>query len=132
MDESSVRAHAESIIEAGGEGGVYKQVFGIWAAGAKNEVMMKIKQGVSYDLEVVGVEEGKGKYEGTTGKLLCKWTEGRVVKCSGMTDQQRHEWWVRPPIGSIVQVDGMCLTPDGMVREPRFKIVRTDKVEADA
>jgi DNA ligase-1 len=125
--------YAQAIIDQGGEGAVFKQPNGIWVAGKKNEVQMKIKQGCSYDLEVTGVEEGKGKYEGTLGKLVCHWTDGRVVKCSGMTDQQRHDWWVFPEtiIGWIVKVDGMCLTPDGMVREPRFKEVRLDKDEAD-
>ncbi len=84
---------AEGWIAYGSEGVVFKRIEGIWIAGKKDVNQMKIKQGVSYDLEVIGMEEGKGKYKGTLGKLLCKWTDGRVVKCSGMTDAQRHEWW---------------------------------------
>lgn len=132
--EQDVLEHAASVIMAGGEGGVYKQIHGTWTAGKKNEVIMKIKKGISVDLEVVGVEQGReGKYQDTLGKLLCKWTKGRVVPCSGMTDKQRNEWWSDPSkiIGKIVKVDGMCLTPDGMIREPRFKEIRFDKVKAD-
>lgn len=132
--EEEAVEYANAIIDAGGEGAVFKDPDGDWRAGKRNEMQMKIKGEVSFDLEVVDIEAGKGKYADTLGVLLCKWTDGRVVRVSGMTDAQRDEWWTYPGsiIGCIVQVDGMCLTPDGMIREPRFKQVRCDKDEADA
>ena len=135
QDEAAAMCMASNVIEDGGEGIVIKRVYGTWTAGKKNEMMMKIKREVSYDLEVTSIEAGQcdGKYAGTLGKLVCRWTDGRVVRISGMTDAQRDLWWLHPEriIGRIVKVDGMCLTPDGMIREPRFKEIRIDKDEAD-
>ncbi len=133
VNQEHAYEYAEGLIREGSEGLVLKDPNGTWKAGARNEMMTKIKQELSYDLLVIGMEEGRGKYENTLGKLVCRWTDDRVVKVSGMTDAQRERWWNAPETieGCIVKVDAMCLTPDGMLREPRFKEVRSDKVEAD-
>jgi DNA ligase-1 len=143
VDYEDVEAFAKEHIELGHEGAVFKRSNGIWIAGKKDVNMMKIKSEESWDLEVIGQEEGKGKYKGTLGKLHCHWRKhGRpdgavcVVKVSGMSDDQRHEWWGCggdfPTIcGRVVKVDAMCITPDGMLREPRFKELRDDKLSAD-
>lgn len=131
---------ANEIIQKGGEGLVLKRATGVWKAGKKDVNMMKIKQEESWDLEVTELEEGKGKYIGTLGKLVCRWRlfgksngEYANVYVSGMTDKQRNSWWSGKEliVGEIVQVDAMCITPYGMLREPRFKQVRTDKLKAD-
>lgn len=139
-NEEEAKNTAEWIIGNGGEGLVLKQLDKQWTAGKKDECMMKIKQEVSYDLRVNGVLKGEGKYENTLGTISVSFRrhgkkDGEPVNvvCSGMTDKQRDEWWANPSLilGQIVKVDGMCLTPDGMIREPRFKEVRWDKKESD-
>ena len=105
-----------------------------YAPGKRNHDLVKIKRGVSYDLEVIGVEEGStGKYKGTLGTLVCRWKNGGVIYISGMKDSQRHLWWSNPDeiIGKIVQVDAMSESSKGKLREPRFKGIRTDKTEGD-
>ena len=141
-NEVEARDFAATIIFAGGEGAVFKQPKGAWTAGKKNEVMMKIKQELSYDLLCIGVDRGDidGKYGNTLGTLQLQFRrfgkqDGELVAVhvSGMTDEQRTAWWNAPEliIGEIVQVDAMRFTDFGMLREPRFKGIRYDKEQAD-
>ncbi|GBG55169.1 DNA ligase [Sporomusaceae bacterium FL31] len=127
------KGFAEDIISGGGEGAVLKNPEGLYAPGKRNQDIIKIKQGVSFDLEVLYVQEGKGKYTNTVGTLVCKWKDGRTIDISGMTDEQRHKWWNGTEIivGKIVQVDAMCLSSKGLLREPRFKGIRYDKSKGD-
>lgn len=124
---------AHKIIDRGGEGAVLKNPHALYAPGKRNQDMIKLKKGVSFDLEVVGVYEGRGKYTGTLGGLTCKWKDGELISVSGMTDAQRYEWWEYRStiIGKIVQVDAMCVSSKGLLREPRFKGIREDKTEGD-
>jgi len=125
--------YAEEVWSNGGEGVVLRNPDGLYAPGKRNEDILKIKRGVSYDLEVVGLKEGKGKYAGTLGTLVCRWRDDKTIEISGMTDEQRREWWKNPHgiIGKIVQVDAMGESTKGLLREPRFKGIRWDKTKGD-
>ena len=132
---------ADAVIEKGGEGAIVKDLSADWVAGRKTEVTIKIKREVSYDLQVIGVYGGRrGKYEGTLGGLYVHWLTGGTkegdpvqLPVSGMSDAQRAAWWRDPRmiIGQIVKVDAMGLSAHGLLREPRFKEVRTDKDTPD-
>jgi len=124
---------AEKVWSLGGEGLVLRDPSAPYEPGKRNKSILKVKRGVSYDLEVVGMNEGKGKYEGTLGTLVCRWKSGNIIEISGMTDAQRFEWWDMPRkiLGKIVQVDAMCESSKGVLREPRFKGIRYDKTEGD-
>lgn len=105
--------------------------------GKRNQYMVKLKKGVSFDLKVVGVEEGTGKYKGSTGKLVCQDRKGKTIKVgSGLTDEQRATWWspygYDEIVGKVVQIDAMAVSTKGVLREPRFKGIRYDKKEVDA
>lgn len=139
-NEEEATRLADKYINAGEEGIIGRNPLGIYQAGKRNENLWKIKQELSFDLLVVGLEEGKGKYKGTLGKLLCKFRlfgkeDGEIctIKCSGMTDKQRHAWWANPDdtVNKIVKVDAMTYSKNGLLREPRFKEVREDKYKAD-
>ena len=145
-DEEHAQMLFKQWTDADEEGIIGRDPNGIWIAGKKNELCWKIKIELSYDLRVTGVEEGNGKYKGMTGKLLCFFRlfgkkDGIecTVKCSGMSDKQRYLWWehrfdnghIDDIINKIVKVDAMTFTINGLLREPRFKEVREDKVEAD-
>ena len=124
---------ADLVIQHGGEGAVLRNPRAFYQQGKRNADIIKIKRGVSFDLKVIGVYEGKGKYTGTLGGLVCQWKDGRTIEISGMTDAQRHAWWTNPDeiIGKVVQVDAMCESSKGLLREPRFKGIRIDKTEGD-
>lgn len=135
-NEKALLDMAESIWAAGGEGVVARPEFAGYYPGKRNQYMVKLKQGVSFDLKVVGVEEGTGKYKGCTGKLICQDRNGKNIKVgSGLTDDQRKTWWspygYDEIVGKIVQIDAMAISTKGVLREPRFKGIRYDKTEVD-
>ncbi|MDT8900634.1 hypothetical protein [Anaeroselena agilis] len=131
LDEA--KAYAEEIWAGGGEGVVLRNPDAVYQPGKRNDDIIKIKKGVSYDLEVVGLKEGKGKYKDTLGTLVCRWKDGKTIEISGMTDEQRRWWWKYPHmiVGKVVQVDAMCESSKGLLREPRFKGPRWDKEKGD-
>ena len=135
--EAALMALAKSVWARGGEGVVARTEFGGYYPGKRNAYMVKVKKGVSFDLKVIGLEEGTGKYLGCTGKLVCQDLTGKIVKVgSGLSDEQRKTWWsdfgYDEIVGKIVQVDAMSVSTKGVLREPRFKGIRYDKKEADA
>lgn len=127
----------------GGEGGILCSIHGLYAGGIgcpvvgtkRSEDIIKLKQSVTYDLEVIGVNRGdaKGKYSNTLGTLECRWKDGKTLPVSGMTDVQRDMWWTNPSsiIGKIIEVKAMTDSSHGSLREARFKSVRFDKFEGD-
>lgn len=136
-NEKALFAMAESIWAAGGEGVVARPEFAGYYPGKRNQYMVKLKKGVSFDLKAVALEEGTGKYKGCTGKLVCQDRNGKKIKVgTGLSDEQRRTWW--SPfgydciIGRIVQIDAMAVSTKGVLREPRFKGIRLDKTEVDA
>lgn len=136
-NEKALFSMAESIWAAGGEGVVARPEFAAYYPGKRNQYMVKLKKGVSFDLKVVALEEGTGKYKGCTGKLVCQDRNGKKIKVgSGLSDEQRRTWWspfgYDCVIGKIVQIDAMAVSTKGVLREPRFKGIRTDKTEVDA
>lgn len=98
--------------------------------------VVKIKPLLDYDLRVIGCTLDHGEKTGKkTAALLCKFGDRKVVKvATGLTQAQvdsihnnfNAEWWDK-----IIRVEAMAITKNGVLREPRFKGVRTDKKEAD-
>jgi DNA ligase-1 len=105
-----------------------------WKAGAGSDgAIIKAKPRVTFDLRIAGVEEGEGKYKGTTGKVVLQFADGTVVKAAGGTDAERAAWWegtvqIQGCIGEVACLERL---PSGELREPVFKGVRFDKVDID-
>ncbi|WP_429498847.1 hypothetical protein ACQUFY_05940 [Robbsia andropogonis] len=123
---------ANALVASGGfDGLILRDPEAGWAAGSgTGGEIIKVKPTETYDLRVIGAEEGKGKYADMLGALICKGKNG-PVKVGGMTDEQRREWWDASITGAIVEVECLGLTPSGSLREPRFKGIRYDKESAD-
>ena len=83
---------------------------------------IKIKPTETYDVKVTGVQEGAGKYLGKMGALITEM--GKVG--TGFSDKQREEL-KDIPLGAVIEVECMSLTPNGKFRHPRFLRVRWDK-----
>lgn len=127
------KEYAEGVWKHGGEGVILKQWDAPYHLGKRNSTLMKIKEEVTLDLLVIDVVEGQGKYHNTTGAIVCKDSKGFKHTISGMTDEQRFDWWRKPEniVGKVVEVKAMKVLPDGQLREPRFKAVRHDKSAKD-
>lgn len=127
------KEQAQAIWAKGGEGVILKQLDAPYYEGKRNSTLLKIKEDVDADLLVIGVEQGQGKYKNLLGKLTCRDKSGHIHHISGMTDEQRYQWWFNPDaiIGSVIEIKAMKKLKDGGYREPRFKAVRFDKTVAD-
>lgn len=139
------QAFCNELVEMGGfDGLILRDPDGLWQCGnGTTGEIVKIKRVLSFDLRVVGIEEGKGKHAGRMGALVVDFM-GRTLRVgTGFTDEQRAAWWITRPqttivagadpiLGKIVEVEAMDYSSDGLLREPRFKGVRLDKLEADA
>ena len=55
--------------------------------------LIKVKKFYTYDLEVIGVEEGTGRNKGTLGALVVKYKNNTVNVGSGFTDEERSYYW---------------------------------------
>lgn len=93
--------------------------------------VVKIKPLVELDLLVVGVEKAIGEKTGRpTVALQVRLKDGKVGKvATGLN----HDQQANPEqfVGKIIAVEAMAWTKDGMLREPRFKGERFDKIAPD-
>lgn len=85
---------------------------------------LKVKPTETYDVEITGVQPGKGRNEGRVGALITPM--GKVG--TGFTDALREQL-VDVELGTIIEVECMSLTKGGKFRHPRLKRIRWDKNE---
>lgn len=133
-DFNEIERFARQVWETGGEGIVIKNPLAHYQKGKRNTSMIKMKRGVSFDLEVTDVIEGTGKYVGMVGKLVCRFKNGTsILVGTGLLDIEREKYWKDKSliIGKIVQVNAMQESKNGTLREPSYKGIRYDKECAD-
>ena len=76
--------------------------------------LIKVKRFYTYDLEVIGVEEGTGRNKGTLGALVVKYKNNTVNVGSGFTDEERSYYWNNQDkiIGRVIEVKYKEITTD--------------------
>lgn len=76
--------------------------------------LLKVKKFYTYDLEVVGVEEGTGRNKGTLGALVVQYKNNTVNVGSGFTDEERRYYWNNQSeiIGRVIEVKYKEITVD--------------------
>ena len=76
--------------------------------------LIKVKKFYTYDLEVIGVEEGTGRNKGTLGSLVVKYKNNTVNVGSGFTDEERSYYWNNQDkiIGRVIEVKYKEITTD--------------------
>ena len=76
--------------------------------------LIKVKKFYTYDLEVIGVEEGTGRNKGTLGALVVKYKNNTVNVGSGFTDEERSDYWSKQDkiIGRVIEVKYKEITTD--------------------
>lgn len=101
---------------------------------------VKVKPTITMDVRCTGGGLGEGKHAGRLGYLSYTTSDGKTGTVgTGFSDMERRLIWgslVQPLasetyVGRIFEVEAMGLTPDGNLREPRFKGFRFDKTESD-
>lgn len=117
------------------DGAVAKRWDGHWTAGAGlGGEVLKVKNIVDVDLEVIGVEEGQGKHAGRLGAIVCRYEGGVELRVgTGFADLERDLFWENKQhiVGKVVRVLAMKDSGKGSLREPRYKGIRHDKTEPD-
>lgn len=80
----------------------------------RSKNLIKVKKFYTYDLEVVGVEEGDGRNKGTLGALVVKYKDNTVNVGSGFTDEERKNFWEKREdiIGRVIEVKYKEITTD--------------------
>lgn len=86
----------------------------------------KVKPVETADVVIIGLKDGKGKYEGMVGSLILGLEGQPIGKCSGMNDETR-EAITDADIGRVVEVHYDRLTSKGKLRFARFEGWRDDK-----
>jgi DNA ligase-1 len=120
---------ADNAIQQGYEGILIKDIDAPYKC-KRSTSWLKYKPVVTYDLTVIGVEEGTGKNEGKLGAIVCEGEDNgrniRVSVGSGFSDDGRNEYWVERDLllGRVVEVQADVVTQnrDGSfsLRFPRF------------
>ena len=80
----------------------------------RSKNLIKVKKFYTYDLEIVGVEEGDGRNKGTLGALVVKYKNNTVNVGSGFTDEERELFWKNREdiVGRVIEVKYKEITVD--------------------
>ena len=131
VGEMQFKQYNKDAIDAGFEGIMIKDIDAPYVC-KRHVAWLKQKPFIEVSLAVVSVEEGTGKNEGRLGALICEGEDDgkkiRVNVGSGLTDEQRDEFWADQDalMGQIVEVraDAATLNQDSediySLRFPRF------------
>lgn len=112
----SIYARLESITQRGGEGLVIRDKNAPYQhKRSKND--FKLKHYKDAECEVIAHTEGKGKYSGMLGALVCEYNGKSFKIGSGLSDAQRRH---PPQIGEMITFKYHSLTPNGIPRFPTF------------
>lgn len=126
----SIQEFCNVLVDCGGYDGVVgKLPHGTWTKGKSNgDEQIKIKRKLSFDLRVLQVLVGIGDKTGRKVYTLIVDFQGKKLRVgSGMPHKEAE----LPVAGDIVEVEAMDYSSDGLLREPRYKGIRHDKVAPD-
>lgn len=124
------QATCNALFEEGGyDGLVGRDPNGTWTVGSGNTgEIIKLKRKLSFDLRVLEVNTSVG---GKTGRPVYTLVVDFFGKRLGVGSGLPHTFDDVPVVGDIVEVEAMDHSSDGLLREPRYKGVRFDKLAPD-
>ena len=127
------------VLKANGEGLVIRNPRLSYQTGRLNSAL-KVKRKQDAECKVIGYLDGKGKYQGKVGSIICELLPEQVSRLfvalrdsnktiikigTGLTDIQRAN---PPKLGAIVTFQYMGLTKNGLPRFPVFLREKVDEV----
>ncbi|CDG56574.1 DNA ligase (ATP) [Campylobacter coli 76339] len=120
-DQEYLKEFYKDIIFNKGEGVVIRKDLAPYEKG-RSKNALKLKPYEDAECKVIAYTEGKGKFQGKIGALLCQMPNDRVIKIgSGLKDKDREN---PPKIGSIVTYKFNGLTKNSLPRFPVFLHIR--------
>lgn len=131
--EFEVDKRLKAVLVVGGEGIVLRNPDMRYEAG-RSDSALKVKSKDDAECLITGYTEGKGKYQGQVGSVLCRLLDGqfkalrtvedRTIRIgSGLSDAQRKN---PPVVGTVVTFQHSGMTKRGLPRFPVFWRVRKD------
>lgn len=138
---TQINAILDIVTESGGEGIMLNANNRLYDH-KRSDALLKYKKTQFIDMLVIDIYEGKGKYEGMCGGLICYLItdDGKEIRCevgTGLSDRQRWDWGEDKSliVGKIIEVGYHEMTQDRFsvgtnlysLRFPRLKRIRTDK-----
>lgn len=130
--ESIFDEYYKKVLDYGFEGMMIKDANSHYRCKRTN-AWLKRKPTETYDLSIIGVQEGTGRLEGTLGALICDFNGNEVHVGSGFSDELRDKLWKEQTIiiGKIVEVKAQEVTQNKSgtksLRFPVFVKIREDK-----
>ncbi len=123
-DKNHLYAYLKAIEAKGGEGVVVRDPNAPYIA-RRTHKALKVKTFHDAECEIVGYNNGKGKYRGVLGSFTCKMNSGTLFKIgSGLSEALRRN---PPKIGTVVTFKYQELTQYGKPRFPVFLRVKRDR-----
>lgn len=123
QDFAEAEKFLAEVIDNGGEGVILLEPTMAYVAG-RSEGFLKLKPYEDAECKVLEHLEGKGKYKGKLGSIVCKMDNGKNIKIgSGFKDKDREN---PPKIGSIISFKFNGYTKNGLPRFPRFLRIRNE------
>lgn len=114
---------------AGHEGIMVKRVDHKWEPTRRPDSWMKLKPNDEVDGRIIGFTDGKGKFAGLIGSLICEAEDGSTFTISGMTDVERHDFTLAKAemLGVWVTATYMERDTQGGYRHPQFHRIHEEK-----
>jgi len=136
-EDRAFRAVTRMVAEAreAGEEGVMLNICDAPYVCKRTNNLLKVKVFQDCDLKIVGYQEGTGKFAGTLGALIVDYKGNQVGVGSGLSDEQRDEFWSNQSkyLNRVVTVQYFEETNDSegnkSIRFPVFKELREEGKE---
>jgi len=120
-DKEHLKTFLQEIEKKGGEGVVVRNPNALYI-NKRTTQALKVKSFDDTECIVIGYKQGKGKYSGKVGSLICKQSNGQIINIgSGLSDSLRDN---PPSIGTNITFKYNGLTTKGKPRFPVYLRVR--------
>jgi len=127
-NHKTIKEHYQCFLDSDLEGMILRNPNAQYQGG-KTNALYRVKPVFDTEATLVGFEPSTtAKNSKTFGSLILQMANGKTFKCSGLSDQQRKDFWKKQPLGASITIFFKGYTKNGIPREPRFKTIRTDLI----
>ena len=111
-----LKSKLKRLFAKGSEGLMLREP-GSYYESKRSSTLLKVKQLLDAEAEIIGYKSGKGKYTGLLGAYHMRMSNGIEFDLSGMDDVMRHD---PLPIGTVLTFEYQELSKGGVPRHPRY------------
>lgn len=122
--------YLDHYLSLGFEGGVIKDPSSVYNCGKRSPSWLKLKKIHTEEYPIIRIQEGLGKYIGTTGAIIINVNGVEVGVGTGMIDNERDAIWKDKDTlaGLMLEVSYQTKSKDGSLIFPVFNRIRYDLV----